>query len=70
MSNLSKQLRRAAEDPLITYYMSEQVLVSAADEIEEMEGALQKICTESGDARDCRYIAGQALAAAGKECEL
>jgi len=31
--------------------------------VEELEGALQKIRTEPGDTRDCRYIAGHALAA-------
>jgi len=36
MSDLSKQLRKHAEDPLITNYMSEETLVSAADEIERL----------------------------------
>jgi len=31
--------------------------------VEELEAALQKIRTEPGNARDCRYIAGQELAA-------
>jgi len=35
--------------------------------VDELEGALQKIRTEPGDARDCRYIAGQALAATEQE---
>jgi len=35
--------------------------------IEQLEAALQKIRTEPGDARDCRYIAGQALAATEQE---
>ena len=37
--------------------------------VEELEGALQKIRTEPGDTRDCRYIAGHALAATEQECE-
>ena len=37
--------------------------------VDELEGALQKIRTEPGDARDCRYIAGQALAATEQKGE-
>ena len=37
--------------------------------VEELEGALHKIRTEPGDTRDCRYIAGHALAATGQEGE-
>jgi len=35
--------------------------------VEALEAALQKIRTEPGNARDCRYIAGHALAATEQE---
>ena len=59
MSDLIELLRQS----------NDEIDHAAADEIECLTAALQKIRTEPGDARDCRYIAGQALAATEQEGE-
>jgi hypothetical protein len=43
-------------------YLREVIVPLLRARVEELKAALQKIRTEPGDARDCRYIAGHALA--------
>ena len=61
----------AAQDTINSIAVHQQTLRIAELQarVEVLEGALQKIRTEPGDARDCRYIAGQALAATEQEGE-